>query len=352
MWKVLLVISAVVLAGAGYLSWDNHNEKKAKDAELASTQKTLEDRLASLEATNAEIAQLEMSIQMLNDETEALETEKIDLDAKVVEAESNLRAQESKLKTDSERLEKAKTMVGSIAQIEALQREMEQLRAQIEETEIEVTQLEGAVAAAQVERDRLEKVAAEMVALRADQEAGIIRGPFESTIREAYNQWGFVVVNGGYDAGVVNRAQLNVYRRGQPICKLLVTSVEAGKSAADIIPGSLAPGQSVRVGDYVTKAVAVRTPAVVPAAAPGGDAAGGAAPADPAAPAAADPFGGGAMDGGGAAPDPFGGGAMDAGGAAPDPFGGGAMDSGGAAPDPFGGGAMEGGGETAPDPFQ
>ncbi len=349
MWKVLLVISAVVLAGGGYLSWENHNEKKAKDAELASTQQTLEARLASLEATNAQIAQLEMSIQMLNDETEALETEKIDLDAKVVEAESNLRAQESKLKADSDRLEKAKAMVGSIAQIESLQREMEQLRAQIEETEIEVTQLEGAVAAAQVERDRLEKVAAEMVALRNDQEAGIIRGPFESTIREAYNQWGFVVVNGGYDAGVVNRAQLNVYRRGQPICKLLVTSVEAGKSAADIIPGSLAPGQSVREGDYVTKAVTVRTPAVVPAAvAPGGGAA-------PAAPAAADPFGGGAMDGGGSAPDPFGGGAMDGGGSAPDPFGGSSSPDpfgGGAAPDPFGGGAMGGGGETTPDPFQ
>jgi len=298
MWKVLLVISAVVLGVVGYLSWGNMNEKKEKDAELASTQDRLEKRLASLEATNADIAQLEMSIQTLNDETEALKTEKIDLDAKVVEAESNLRAQESKLKTDSERLDKAKSMVGSIAQIEALQREMEQLRAQIEETEIEVTQLEGAVAAAQVERDRLEKVAAEMVAIRADQESGIILGPFESTIREAYNQWGFVVVNGGYDAGVVNRAQLNVYRRGQPVCKLLVTSVDAGKSAADIIPGSLAPGQTVRVGDYVTKAVTVRTPAVVPAVAP---------PAD-------DPFGGGA------APDPFGGGAMEGGDSAPDPF--------------------------------
>ena len=132
----------------------------------------------------------------------------------------------------------------------------------------------------------------------------------------------------------MNRAQLNVYRRGQPICKLLVTSVEAGKSAADIIPGSLAPGQSVREGDYVTKAVTVRTPAVVPAAvAPRGGAA-------PAAPAATDPFGGGAMDGGGSAPDPFGGSSS------PDPFGG------GAAPDPFGGGAMGGGGETTPDPFQ
>ena len=352
MWKVLLVISAVVLAGSGYLSWENMNEKRAKDAELASTQKTLEDRLASLESTNAEIAQLEGSIQALNDETEALETEKIDLDAKVVETESSLRAQEAKLQAGEERLEKAKTMVGSIAQIEALQREMVQLRAQIEETEIEVTQLEGAVASVQVEKDRLEKVAAEMVALRNDQEAGIIRGPFESTIREAYDQWGFVVVNGGYDDGVVNRAQLNVYRRGQPICKLLVTSVEAGKSAADIIPGSLAPGQRVRAGDYVAKAVITRTPAVIPADAEG-DSNGVVQP-----PAA--PFGGGGMDSGGAAPDPFGGGGMDSGGAAPDPFGGGAApdpfggggtDSGGAAPDPFGGGGTDSGG-AAPDPFQ
>ncbi|HCQ79137.1 MAG: hypothetical protein CMO61_04990 [Verrucomicrobiales bacterium] len=329
MWKVLLVVSAVVLAGSGYLSWENMNEKRAKDVELASTQKTLEDRLASLEATNAEIAQLESSIQMLSDETEALETEKIDLDAKVVEAESSLRAQESKLQADEERLGKAKAMVGSIAQIEALQREMVQLRAQIEETEIEVTQLGGAVASVQVEKDRLEKVAAEMVALRSDQEAGIIRGPFESTIREAYDQWGFVVVNGGYDAGVVNRAQLNVYRRGQPICKLLVTSVEAGKSAADIIPGSLAPGQRVRAGDNVIKAVTAKTPVVIPA----GD-------EDDASNAAQPPA------------DPFGGGAMDSGSAAPDPFGGGAMGSGGGAPDPFGGGGMMEDAEATPDPFQ
>jgi hypothetical protein len=330
MWKVLLVVSAVVLAGSGYLSWENMKEKRAKDVELASTQKTLEDRLASLEATNTEIAQLESSIQMLSDETEALETEKIDLDAKVVEAESSLRAQESKLQVDEERLGNAKAMVGSIAQIEALQREMVQLRTQIEETEIEVTQLGGAVASVQVEKDRLEKVAAEMVALRSDQEAGIIRGPFESTIREAYDQWGFVVVNGGYDAGVVNRAQLNVYRRGQPICKLLVTSVEAGKSAADIIPGSLAPGQRVREGDNVVKAVTAKTPVVIPAG-DGDDASGAAQPP-------ADPFGGG--------------GAMDNGSAAPDPFGGGAMDSGGGAPDPFGGGGIMDDAEATPDPFQ
>lgn len=80
------------------------------------------------------------------------------------------------------------------------------------------------------------------------------------------------MVAGGNDQGVVNRAQMDVYRRGQPICRLLVTSVEASQSIADIVPGSLAPGQRVQVGDTVVKTVRTVTPAVIPAA-------GGAAPA-------------------------------------------------------------------------
>tara|TARA_R110002096_G_scaffold305289_2_gene500161 strand:- start:1966 stop:2979 length:1014 start_codon:yes stop_codon:yes gene_type:complete len=336
MWKVLLVISAVVLAFTAYLSFSNMKEMELKLSQLGEQKGTLEKRLVSLEETNVEVAQLEQSIQTLDDETEALETEKIDLDAKVVEAQSSLKAMEAKLVASQDKLDRAKGTIGDIAKIESLQREMLQIRTQIEEAEIEVTQLEGAVASAQVERDRLEKVAAEMVALRKDQQAGVIRGPFKSTIKHAYNQWGFVVINGGNDQGVVSRAQLNVYRRGQPICKLLVTSVEPGESAADVIPGSLAPGQTIQVGDMVTKAAGANAVAVIPAAASATDA----EQPDPAAPAAADPFGGGggAMDSSNAAPDPFGGGgAMDAGGAAeaPDPFGGGAMDGGDAAPDPF-----------------
>lgn len=351
MWKVLLVISAVVLAGAAYLSWTNFEEKKVKVADLAVQMDTLEKRLADIARTEMEIAQLEQSIQMLNDEQETLETEKIDLDAKVVEAKSNLKAQEADLVAAEEKLTRAKALIADIAEIDILQKEMLQIRTQIEETEIELTQVEGATAAAQVERDRLEKVANEAEALRKDQQAGIIRGPFQSRVKKAYNKLGFVVVAGGSDQGVVNRAQLDVYRRGQPICRLIVTSLFGNECAADIVPGSLAPGQSVQVGDTVMKTVQARTPAVVPAD-------GGAAPAEgggPAAPAPADPFGGGGgMAPGGAAPDPFGGG----GGAAPDPFGGGGgamKDAGGGAPDPFGGGgggAMEDAGGGAPDPFQ
>ncbi len=295
---------------------------KTELAAIEDQKQLLAQREADLKKTNDEITVLEQSIQTLTTETQALQTKKVDIDNKVAETDSNQKAQQTALEAAKADLDKAKMLIKDIAGIEAIQKEMIQIRTQIEESEIELTQLEGAVAAAQVERDRLEKVAAELVALRADQEAGVIRGEFQSTIKKAYNQWGFVVVAGGFDQGVVNRAQLDVYRRGQPICRLLVTSVEASESAADIVAGSLAPGQSVQPGDTVVKSVKVQTPAVVPASAPGGGAAAGAAPAaggaaaGGAAPAAPDPFGGMAPAAP-AAPDPFG--APPAGGAAPAP---------------------------------
>ena len=236
MWKVLLVIASVVLGGALYLSYSNLDAVKGKIAEVAEQTAIRNERTASLAKTNGEIAAYEQSIQMLQDETETLQTSKIDLDAKLVEGEANQRSLDASLVTAKSDLEKAKSLMGDVVLIEGMQKEMLQIRTQIEESEIELTNLEGAVASAQVERERLAKIAAELVALRTDQEAGVIRGEFQSSIKKAYNQWGFVVVNGGNDQGVVNRAQLAVYRRGQPICRLLVTSVEPGETVADIVP--------------------------------------------------------------------------------------------------------------------
>lgn len=349
MWKVFLVISAVVLGGAIYLSYSNMGLKQEKAAEVQKQKDELAKRKSSITETEQELAQLENSVKTLNDEAETLQTEKIDLDAKVVQAEADKKAQESALGEAKDNLDKSKATMGDIAKIEGLRREMEQIRIQIEEADIEVSQLEGAVASAQVERDRLERVSKELEELRQDQVAGLIRGEFQSTVQKAYNQWGFVIVNGGNDQGVVDRAQLDVYRRGQPICKLLVTSVEPATSVGEIIPGSLAPGQTVQQGDTVVKTVRASSAATAPAgggaapAAPNQPAAGGMAPAAPQPSAPQDdPFGGGGNMSSDSAPDPFGGGSApsDSSSSAPDPFGGG------------GGGDMKSGGDSTPDPFQ
>jgi len=296
MWKVLLVISSVVLAGAGYLSYDNKNLLAEKVDQLETAKNTLAAREKTLVETKDELAALEQAIQTLDDESEKLATEKVDLDAKLVEAQSNLKVQEAKLTSEEERLTMARATVKDIQGIQAIQKEMDELRIQIEEAQIDAQQLEGAVAAATVERDRQEKIANELEALRQDQIAGRIRGEFQSNVAKAFNKWGFVVISGGNDQGVVDKAQLDVYRRGQPICKLLVTSVEPAQSVADIIPGSLVPGQTVQEGDTVVKSVQTQTMAApvtggVPAEGAAAPAAGDAPAAPAAAPAAADPFG-------------------------------------------------------------
>ncbi|MDF1752666.1 MAG: hypothetical protein P1U89_07840 [Verrucomicrobiales bacterium] len=336
MWKILAVIAAVLLGGAGYFGLENKKLTRQKMDELSKEKDTLVARQGDLAAAKEEIASLNQSIMALQDETEKLNTEKIDFDNKVVQVASELRLLDTQIQTAEAKLERSRDLIKNFPDIEAIRRQMAEIRTEIEETEIVKVKKEGEVASYEVDTVKYEKIANELAALSKDQDAGVIRGEFQSTIAKAYNKWGFVVVNAGNDQGVVHHAQLDVYRRGQFLCKLLVTQLEANQSVADIVPGSLQPGQSVLPGDIVVKAVKTATPALpaqgpapTPANAPAS--APNAAPAGEPAPAAApDPFGGGA------APDPFGGG-----GAAPDPFGGG---GGGMEPDPFGGGG-------APDPF-
>lgn len=59
----------------------------------------------------------------------------------MVEAEANQKAQLANLETAKSDLDKAKALGGDIAAVEAIQKEMIQIRTQIEEAEIETAQL-------------------------------------------------------------------------------------------------------------------------------------------------------------------------------------------------------------------
>lgn len=73
----------------------------------------------------------------------------------------------------------------------------------------------------------------------------------EFCVAEVDPQWGFVVVNGGAASNLDPSAVLLVTRNGNSIAKLKITSLEKRQLIADIIPGSLASGNRVEVGDQV-----------------------------------------------------------------------------------------------------
>lgn len=319
MWKVLLVISAVVLAGSGVISWNNQQLLEKTRTERKQT----EDHRALVEGdvkkTDAELTTTRADTQKLVAEGQELQ---VKVDTKKSEVASN-DLKITTLTTDSAAkkadLDKAKAFLAEIGDIQKAQEEMTMIRSQIEKAQIENAALQENTDKMKAQTERMVGVVAELVALRKDQEEGRIRQPFTSSIKRAYNQWGFVVVTGGNDQGVVRRAQLDVNRRGQPICKLIVTSVEPNESVAEVIPGSMSPGQTIQEGDTVTKSevpTAPLAPAAIPGAAPAMAPGSPALPAAPAAPGT-DPFGGGGMAPTTSAPpagapgaDPFGAGGM------------------------------------------
>ena len=73
----------------------------------------------------------------------------------------------------------------------------------------------------------------------------------KTSISAIYNGWGFVILAGGDNEGVVPGSMLDVVRAGEVIAKLRVTAVEAGRSAADIVMDSMSADTMLRVGDEV-----------------------------------------------------------------------------------------------------
>lgn len=73
----------------------------------------------------------------------------------------------------------------------------------------------------------------------------------EFSVTEVDPEWGFVVVNGGSSSELDPAGVLLVTRGGRNIAKLKITSLEKRQLIADIVPGSLSPGNRVEVGDQV-----------------------------------------------------------------------------------------------------
>lgn len=79
-----------------------------------------------------------------------------------------------------------------------------------------------------------------------------IRGnTFQASVTAVDHQWDFVIIGAGEKSGLTSDTKLLVVRGGQFIGKLSINQLEANRAVADIDPGSVKIGSSLRVGDQV-----------------------------------------------------------------------------------------------------
>jgi len=250
MANVFAILTAIVLAAAAFIASKN---KEKYEAEISARQneqgrlKKSEDRLADLtkqydttfadrkatDETNVALTETESSQKKKNSGLEATFTEKQSQSTANASKIEGIEKGLSEMGPIDEMVEKIKTTSSELAQIKD-----------------DIQTNEGRLADLTAEKGRTQGVI-ESYRVK-DSNYSNKRSFFSSTrISQIFPAYGFVTLPVGNSSGVVSGSPLNVVRDGAVVAKLRVSSVEAGRAAAEIVPDSLAEGTTLMVGDRV-----------------------------------------------------------------------------------------------------
>ena len=296
MWKPLSIISGLLLLTAGALMYTQVrypflSERKQLEEASKNKQSAIANQAESRNARAQSDKDLEEAKAELAKNTRLKNEAQSKKDAKVQEVTETQKQKDDAAKELAEIEEKLKGLGG----LERLVAELKVLQAKQQMLTTSITNTKGAIESSIAHKEATDKVIAGLKLKDLYQKTGTMVANFRSRVTEVSPELGFVVLADGNASNVTRGAKFDVRRGDSSICKIVVTHLEQNRSIAEVIPGTVAPGQSILPGDSVvvsassTPRALVTSPAAAkPAAAKKDD-----STADPdAAPATspADPF--------------------------------------------------------------
>lgn len=250
MANVFAILTAIVLAAAAFIASKNKTKyeeeiaaRQSEDALLVKSTTRFEDLSKQHEQTFTARKSMDENVVSLT-ETEGEQKKKnsglqSSLDSKQTEADANAK----KISGIEDGLKEVGDIEGLVDQIKKTQQELAQLQDDIATNEARLADLTS-------EKTRTEGVIAQYKTV--DGHYASKRSFFTSTrISSIFPAYGFVTLPIGNTGGVISGSPLNVVRDGEVVAKLRVSSVEAGRAAAEVVPDSLAEGTVLMVGDRV-----------------------------------------------------------------------------------------------------
>ena len=252
MAKILLIISALVIAATAYLGFATKGKVDALQGDLTAKKNTLI-------ATQADLTKTKGNLKKTDEELTAakatIEEKERDIAAKKGEIDkltTDLKKASDELAAKIEEIAKfTKGPIGEPVDLEKMRAEMDALakaKADLQIKVDELTQIQNTLN--KQLGDEKSKVATfqnQVIAYKTEYTKPGLTG----TVL-AYNPgWNFVVINIGDKQSLKAGKEMVVTRGGQMIAKVRVKTVEPSSSIADVIPSSVARGQSVQPGDSV-----------------------------------------------------------------------------------------------------
>ncbi|MGB2090779.1 MAG: hypothetical protein ACPH2J_02670 [Akkermansiaceae bacterium] len=249
--KIFGIIAAVVLAVSAYIAMKNQQAYKKEIQSLHSEQAEKVSTTQELEAQQKRLKDAEQAKE--NFASRLVETgKKLNTAIKLHdEIEEEVKQLQEAHSAKEEQVARAKETLAGLPSADDLIPKLKRLKNQLVESQdgiaSEDVRLKGL---RQREQDGKAKIAA-LEQMISGQTSGVSMASLKTSISGIYEGWGFVILAGGDNEGVVPGSTLDVLRDGEVIAKLRVTAVEAGRSAADIIMDTVAAGVRLSVGDVV-----------------------------------------------------------------------------------------------------
>jgi flagellar motility protein MotE (MotC chaperone) len=257
MVRSVLILAIVVALGSAFLGWRTKEQAEALQGDLKSTKNTLGTTQSKLSKTEKDLTETKGTLE----QTQATLTQTTtDL--------TNARGELATVKTDYEKAkadveEKTQKLAQITAELDKVKGTFEnvdpaQIAVKIKEMSEANTRLTTELAEAKQVQETLSNRAQELEGQVTAKE-NVIQSYKQNITRAgltgkvlAYNPgWNFVVMNIGDKSGLKPGAQMVVTRAGAMVGKVKVTTVEPNQSIGDVLPGTLARGESVQPGDTV-----------------------------------------------------------------------------------------------------
>jgi len=257
--NILGSIAALFLAAAAYLGYKNWDAYKLQIAERQTEERILAQKQAKLKETQEEVKVAEADLEQAES---TLASAKEDLEEQnnlIADVEGQIEDKKLAVTERQEDLNLAKESTDKVGDVD-------ELIADVKKYQEEIAELEAEISSTKSKRDSLDSQSEslvqhigkvrERIGLYAKQQSD---PNLKTAVSSVYGGFGFVTLKGGDNVGVIKGSKLNVVRGDEVIAQLIVTAVEASRSAANIIPDTLAADTSVYPGDTVVASVPQET---------------------------------------------------------------------------------------------
>ncbi len=249
-WKVILLVAAIPAGIAVALSYLNGENLREKVEERERQQRNVVSLQERLDRTVAEIAEKERETIELNQETESSKTQLAQAESKLLELNAEIEAMNLQVTQAEQEIAAASELETMMVDFNQVTQQIAQTKQAIADEDQKINMIQNSLSVRMARKGDLERQIETYRTRDKNRKLGIME-KLEAQVSNAYNSWGFVVINAGDSEGVVTNATLDVFRQGQAVCKIRVTEVMPHESIGEIITSTLLPGQLVQVGDSV-----------------------------------------------------------------------------------------------------